>query len=246
MAAAISAEPLIAGFARLADVRRLADALHGHRVDVLDNNAGAVVPARQVTGDGHELTFQANHLAPFLLINLLLPALREAAADRPVRIVTTAGLGHRFGRVRLQDLEREHRRYGNGWLAYCDTKLMNILFTRELARRTAGTGITAVSFNPNPGAAETGSGDPTRFAAGTRLGWLASHTLLRRLWLTGEDGAKPLVRLITAGEVASFTGSYFDGTRPDAGVSPRAYNLDLAARLWQRSTELLGEHLTPL
>jgi len=246
VATAIGAEPLIADFARLTEVRQLAKVLARHRIDVLVNNAGAVVPTRQVTGDGHELTFQANHLAPFLLTNLLLPTLREAATRRPVRIVTTASLGHRFGRVRLEDLEREHRRYGNGWLAYCDTKLMNILFTRELARRTAGTGITAVSFNPDPGTEKTGTGDPTGFATETLLGRLLSRTPLHRIWLTGDDGAKPLVRLATAPEVADFTGSYFDGPRPDKGVSPRAFDADLADRLWQLSTELLGEHLTPI
>ncbi|GLZ15341.1 hypothetical protein Acsp04_55760 [Actinomadura sp. NBRC 104425] len=120
IAAEIGAEPLIADFADLTQVRRLAGELldRCERIDVLANNAGGLVSQRQDTRDGHELTFQANHLAPFLLTMLLLPRLREGGRATPARVVTTSSLGNRFGRLKLDDLEWRRRRYGGGWICY--------------------------------------------------------------------------------------------------------------------------------
>ncbi|GAA3749462.1 SDR family oxidoreductase [Plantactinospora mayteni] len=251
VAARLGVEPIVADFGRLAEVRRLAETLLARcpRIDILANNAGALVSTRQVTGDGHELTFQANHLAPFLLTNLLLPRLRESARQAPVRIVTTSSLGNRFGRLRLDDLEWERRRYGGGWIAYSTTKLMNVLFTRELARRTAAVDIDAVSFHPDPGRAGKRAGGtrpeatPTNFASGSRLAPLVARTPLRRIQLTGEQGAMPLVWLAAAPEVAGSSGAYYDGFHRDARVNPQADDPRLATQLWERSAELLRAYL---
>ncbi|MFD0692298.1 SDR family NAD(P)-dependent oxidoreductase [Actinomadura fibrosa] len=246
VAAQIGAEPFIADFAHLEQVRHLASTLLERlpRIDVLANNAGALVPSRRVTADGHELTFQANHLAPFLLTHLLLPRLRESAQQGPVRVVTTSSLGNRFGRLRMDDLEWEKRRYGEGWIAYSTTKLMNILFTRELARRN--TEIEAFSFNPDPGRRKKNrdaDAVATRFAAETRLGRLIVRTPLRRIRLTGDDGAGPLVWLATSPEVGGASGAYFDGFAKDAKVHRQADDPGLAAQLWERSAELVKPYI---
>jgi NAD(P)-dependent dehydrogenase (short-subunit alcohol dehydrogenase family) len=244
IAAEIGATPLVADFADLGQVRRLAETLldrHPH-IHVLANNAGALVPSRQVTVDQHELTFQANHLAPFLLTTLLLPRLIDTARHTPVRVVTTSSLGNRFGKVRLDDLEWERRRYGGGWIAYSTTKLMNILFTRELARRTAGTNLDAVCFNPSPGRHRSArrAGTPTNFANGTRLARLFASTPLHRLQLTGENGALPLVWLATAPHLPRSSSTYFNGFVANAKVNPQADDPDLAAELWTRSAEMIN------
>src|SRR5690606_9530498 len=118
-----------------------------------------------------------------------------------VRVITTSSLGNRFGRLRLDDLEWRRRRYGGGWIAYSTTKLMNILFTRELARRTRGTGLEAYCFHPTsePGRRRrTPGAHRTRFASASRPMRLLPGPVLDRIALTAEDGAEPLVRLAGA------------------------------------------------
>ncbi|PRX99680.1 SDR family NAD(P)-dependent oxidoreductase [Allonocardiopsis opalescens] len=245
VAAEIGAEPLVADFARLDEVRALAGALLDRcpRIDVLANNAGKLFARRQVTGDGHELSFQTNHLAPFLLTTLLLPRLRESAREAPVRVIATSSLGNRFGRLRLDDLEWEKRRYGGGWIAYSTTKLMNILFTRELARRTEGSGILAVSFHPDPGERVPSTRTTyTRFAESSPLSRLVARSPLRGIGLTGEDGAEPLIWLAASPEVAGADGAYFHGFRRDAPVHRQADDPELARRLWERSAELVAPY----
>ncbi|MFC5751099.1 SDR family NAD(P)-dependent oxidoreductase [Actinomadura rugatobispora] len=257
VAAGLGVEPLVADFASLDQVRRLADDLLERcpRIDVLVNNAGQLVPSRKLTTDGHEMTFQTNHLAPFLLTTQLLPRLRDSARHGPVRVITTSSLGNRFGRLRLDDLEWERRRYGGGWIAYSTTKLMNVLFTRELARRTEGTGIEAVCFHPDPGPRRdrpAGAVVPTRdeaegatvtqFASGSRAVRAVSRTPLRRLQLNSGVGASPLVWLASAPEAGGASGSYFHGFQRDAKVHPKADDSDLAARLWGRSAVLVAPY----
>jgi NAD(P)-dependent dehydrogenase (short-subunit alcohol dehydrogenase family) len=201
-----------------------------------------------VTADGHELTFQANHLAPFLLTELLLPRLLDSARGGPVRVITTSSLGNRFGRVRIDDLEWEKRRYAGGWIAYCTSKLMNIMFTRELARRTAGSGIEATCFHPDPGRGNkvrAGAGQastPNRFASDSRIARALARTPLARLLLTSEDGAEPLVWLATSVQAAGANGAYFSGFTRDAKVHPQADDPELAARLWARSAAFVGAY----
>jgi NAD(P)-dependent dehydrogenase (short-subunit alcohol dehydrogenase family) len=257
VAAGIGAEPLVADFASLERVRGLAGDLLERcpRIDVLVNNAGQLVPSRRLTADGHEMTFQTNHLAPFLLTTLLLPRLRDSARHGPVRVITTSSLGNRFARLRLDDLDWERRRYGGGWVACATTKLMNILFTRELARRTEGTGIEAVCFHPDlgprrarPAGLVVPAGDQddedavTNFASGSRAVRAISRTPLRRLRLNSAIGAAPLVWLATAAEAGGASGSYFNGFDKDAKVHPKADDPELAARLWGRSAVLVAPY----
>ena len=143
VAASVGGTPFVADFDRLDDVRALAAALLERfpRIDVLANNAGGLVSERGLSADGHERTLQHNHLAPFLLTNLLLPRL----VDSDARVISTASLANLAGRVRMDDLEWARRRWLGGWPAYGTSKLATILFIRELARRTP---LTAYSFHP--------------------------------------------------------------------------------------------------
>ncbi len=230
----VEAEPIIADFASFGQVRALAGELLERcpRIDVLVNNAGGLFTPRIVTEDGHEKTLQVNHLSTFLLTALLRGRLVQSAESGPVRVVTTSSLGNRFGNVRLDDLEREKRRW-NGFLAYCATKLENILFTRELSRRLAGTGVESVCFHPGNVA--------TGFSSGSTFPgvFYGNPVVQRAVLITPEQGAAPLVRLAStpAGEVED--GAYYD--RFEKGrVNRQADDEKLAARLWERSEELTG------
>lgn len=226
----IGAEPLIADFARFEQVRSLADELLERcpRIDVLVNNAGGLFTPRTVTEDGHEKTLQVNHLSTFLLTALLRERLVESARSGPVRVVTTSSLGNRFGNVRLDDLERERRPW-NGFLAYCATKLQNILFTRELSR----TGVEAVCFHPGNVATQFGGGS-------VFPGAFYRNGLTRRVALiTPEQGAAPLVWLASAPTGALKEGAYYDRFE-EGKVNRQANDAKLAAGLWERSEELAG------
>lgn len=228
----VGAEPLLADFASFAQVRALADELLSHcpRIDVLVNNAGGLFTPRTVTEDGHEKTFQVNHLSTFLLTALLRDRLVRSAERAPVRVVTTSSLGNRFGNVRLDDLEREKRPW-NGFLAYCAAKLENILFTRELSRRLSGTGVEAVCLHPGNVATEFGTGS-------LFPGLFYRNPLTRRVMLIPpEQGAAPLLRLASAPAGELEDGAYYD--RFQKGKANRqADDAELAASLWERSEEI--------
>lgn len=223
-----------ADFDRLDDVRRLADAIlrRYDRIDVLANNAGGIVAKRALTVDGHERTIQSNHLAPFLLTNLLLPRLVESAADAPVRVISTASVANRFGRLRLDDLDWARRPWLGGWRAYGTSKLATILFIRELAERTTGTGVSAYSFHPGFVATSFGMG-------------LASIRTLNaitggRHGITAAEGAVPLVTLAGAAPVGAPSGTYFDRLRVDGRVAGQARDAQLGRDLWRVSARLVG------
>jgi retinol dehydrogenase-12 len=201
------------------------------RIDVLVNNAGLVVARRQLTADGFEVSLAVNHLAPFLLTNLLLPRL---AAGAPARIVTVSSTAHRGARLSLDDLQLE-RRY-LAMLAYANTKLANVLFTRELARRLDGTEVTANCLHP--GTVRTRFGDTG--ALWLRLGLAVGGGLLR----TPEFGARTVVYLSSAPEVAGQTGGYYVGTRRRR-PSRRARDDALARDLWDASARLTGVTTEP-
>lgn len=227
IAGEVETEPIIADFRRLSDVRDAADQVleRCDRIDVLVNNAGISVSSRQVTEDGHELMFQVNHLAPFLLTTLLLDRLIESA---PSRVVTTASVAHLAGFVRLNDLETE--RFFVGTAVYGTTKLENILFTRELARRLEGTGVLATCFNPGTVATRFGRKDPSG---------LMHRSPLRRLMRSPEQGADTLVWLASAPADALRAGRYYTDRR--AGVAnPQARSERLARQLWERTEELVA------
>ena len=222
----------VADFAHLSSVRALAaDLLAGYpRIDVLANNAGAIFGReRQVSADGHEMTFQVNYLAPFLLTRLLTDRLIESRGT----VINTSSLANRlFGNLDLADLESE-RNY-DPRRAYGNSKLEQIMFTFELDRRYRSHGLTSTAFHPGV-IASNFSG-----VAGSAM-HAAYHTPLRRLLGTPEKGARTLVFLAdgTPGEDYP-TGRYFVRSRPARpNRQARSGTLDLA--LWNRTTAMLQQ-----
>jgi retinol dehydrogenase-12 len=221
---------LVGDFSRLADVRQVAhDYLSTNKpLHLLVNNAGIVNTSRQLTEDGYEEMFAVNHLAPFLLTNLLLPVIKESA---PARIVNVASHGHTFVKnMGFDDLQAE--RQFKTFKVYGRSKLANILFTRELSSRLQGLGVTANSLHP--GAVSTGLGLQNQ---GFFSHFLAS--LLRPFFKSPEQGAATSLHVATAKELEGVSGKYFSNckeTRP----KPCAENDAEAARLWQLSCEMTG------
>ena len=200
------------------------------RLDVLVNNAGAVLSERAETVDGLEATFATNHLGPFLLTNLLLERIRASGPSRIVNVASTAHAAARQG-IPFDDLQSEHR-YA-GMRVYGQSKLANILFTLELARRLEGSGVTANSLHP--GTVRTGYG-----ADGDARGLLAlGIKIASPFFLSPAKGARTSIYLASSPEVAGVSGEYFVKCRPK---EPRrwAQDPDAARRLWQVSEELVG------
>lgn len=218
-----------ADLSRQDEVHRLATVLDTvcDRIDVLVNNAGAIFNRREITVDGLERTFALNHMGYFLLTALLRDKLMRSA---PARIVNTASEAHRSAKLDFGDLQNA-KRYG-GWLAYRRSKLCNILFTRELARRFAGTGVTANCIHP--GFVRTGIGDNTTglFRRGVRL-------LKRGFAIPVDQGARTLIYAAGASEIADATGTYFIDSKP-ATPSAAARDDAAALRLWSESLALAG------
>lgn len=225
-----SAESLVADFSSLTSVRRLADQLRErHReVHVLANNAGLVAGKRTLTEDGYELTFQVNHLAPFLLTNLLLDALRGSSVGR---VVTTSSDAHTSGAIDLEDLSGERK--WSSWSAYSNSKLANILFTRALARRLDGSSVTANALHP--GVIRTRLGRDARLPI--RIGWRLASTFFR----SPQSGATTLVHLASSREGGEVSGGYFVNSR-QARPSAQAMDDELAERLWRVSERLVALH----
>jgi len=212
-----------------AGVRRLAaQVLDTYpRLDVLVNNVGGFWAHRHVTGDGLEYTFALNHLAPFLLTSLLLDRLTASA---PARIVTVSSGAHARGRVDFDDLQGE-RNY-SGQRAYSQSKLANVMFTYELARRLEGTGVTATVLHPGV--------VRTSFGAEDQAAYLAVMIRVARLFMkTPAQGAGTPVYLASSPEVEGITGRYFAHCKPQAS-SRAADDTAAAARLWQASADLAG------
>jgi NAD(P)-dependent dehydrogenase (short-subunit alcohol dehydrogenase family) len=228
--APVSASPPraeVADLASLEQVRGLAGRLDGlERIDVLINNAGLVLGERRVTPDGLEHVFALNHLAPFLLTSLLLPKLTASA---PARVVTVTSDAHSAARLDLNDPNLEHG--WDSWRSYANSKLANILFTRELARRLDGTGVTANCAHP--GVVRTGFGRESRPLL--KLG----ITIARPFMLSPERGADTIVYLASSPDVAGQTGGYYvKRQRREPSAAARD---DAAAReLWELSEKLTG------
>jgi NAD(P)-dependent dehydrogenase (short-subunit alcohol dehydrogenase family) len=196
------------------------------RIDVLVNNAGLALRDRLVTEDGFENTFAVNHLAYFLLTRLLQPTLLASA---PARVINVSSDAHRWGSIRFDDLMGEAAY--DGWKAYAQSKLANVLFTYELARRLDGTGVTANCLHPGLVGTAFASRGPSLIRILSRL----ARPLLR----SPASGAATSVYLASAPEVATVTGQYFAGRR--ARRSSRvSYDRALAARLWGVSERLVG------
>lgn len=203
------------------DVLRDVPALH-----VLINNAGSVFALRTVTADGFESTFAVNHLASFLLTQRLLPLLTASA---PARIISVASGGHRQATMDFDDLAFA-RRY-QIMRAYARSKLANVLFASELARRLAGTGVTSNSLTPGRVATNIWSGAPTWSKPIIKL-WLS------RSFMPVAEGAAPVVALASKPELSETTGQYFERFEPSP-PSSLAQDKDLAARLWRESERLV-------
>ena len=221
-------EAIVADFGELDQVRRMAAefrARHG-RLHVLVNNAGLVAFDRRATHDGFESHFAVNHLAPFLLTNLLLETLTAGA---PARIVTVSSALHARGRIDFADLQAK-RRYG-GVSAYANSKLANVLFTTELARRLQGSGVTANCLHPGVVATGLANDNKGLFA----LGWRVAKNFM----ISPEKGARTSVFLAESPEVEGVSGRYFDDCR-EVSPAAAAREEETARRLWQVSEELAG------
>ncbi|WP_020504371.1 SDR family NAD(P)-dependent oxidoreductase [Lamprocystis purpurea] len=212
-----------------AETRRLADDFmqRASRLDVLVNNAGGFFDQRQLTVDGIEMTFAVNHLAYFLLTNLLLPALRGSV---PSRVVNVASHAHYTAQLNLNDLQA--LRHYDPLGAYADAKLANLLFTYALASRLEGTGVTVNAVHPGFIATDVG----TRIR--DHLPW-AARERISRSEVSIEQGAETMIYLASAPEVESANGMYFDKCRP-VQSSPLSYDANWAEYLWQTCAQLTG------
>ena len=219
---------LKADLASLGQVRQLAAQVMVEvpRLDVLVNNAGCSFFTRRDSVDGYEATFAVNHLAPFLLTNLLLDKLRASA---PARIVNVASAAHRYAHLDFDDLMSK-RRYRVMQVYGC-SKLANILFTRELARRLSGSGITVNALHP--GVVRTHIGQYNWFSR------IVGFLVMQAIAIPASEGAKTSIYLATAPDVEGRTGGYYKEcqlTEP----KPQASNDAAAAKLWEVSARLTG------
>jgi NAD(P)-dependent dehydrogenase (short-subunit alcohol dehydrogenase family) len=196
-------------------------------LDVLVNNAGALFMERRTTVDGFEMTFATNHLAYFLLTNLLRPALEKAA---PARVVVVASTAHRGRTVPWDDFQ--HEKSYSGMTVYGESKLLNILFARELAKRLEKTGVTSNSLHPGFVASNFGRDNKGL------IGWLMP--VFQLFAISEEEGAKTTVWAATAPELEKVTGKYFDKCR-EASPTSEAQSDASAARLWKLSEELVAK-----
>ena len=218
---------LLTDLSSLEEVRRLSEQVIKTipKLHVLVNNAGGIFMKRQITTDGYEMTFALNHLSPFHLTNLLLDLLKKSA---PSRIVTVASMGHFMAHIDFNDLMGE-KRYR--WMrAYNRSKLANVLFTYELARRLKGTGVTANCLHPGPVASNFGKGQ----------GWFG---LLMKIGapfiLPPKQGAKNSIFVASSPEVEGISGKYFYKLRVSRS-SRESYDEEVATRLWKISEEYTG------
>ncbi|MFW5925206.1 MAG: SDR family oxidoreductase [Myxococcota bacterium] len=221
-------EVLLADLSDLSEVRRVAEAFRARHdsLHVLINNAGLYLPKRHVTVDGLETMFAVNHMAPFLLTQLLEKPLTAA---RGARVVTVSSEGHRVGHLDFDDLQRE--RSFQAFRQYGATKLANILFTRELARRWADRGVVASCFHPGAVATGFAQDEPGLFGSLVKLG--------RPFLRSAEKGAETGIFLASQPEVPHAQGSYFIDRKPRR-PSREARNDAVATRLWEASEQIAG------
>ena len=222
---------IVADFASMGEVRRVAAEIDARydRLDVLLNNAGLWLHSRRETPDGFEATFAVNHLSMFLLTDLLLGKLKASA---PSRVVIVSSNGHLRGAIDFDDLHRR-RRY-SGLRAYMDSKLANVYFAYELARRVGGSGVTSNALHPGM--------VRTRLFTG-HLPWFvrapASLLTYLPLLLSPARGAETPVYVATSPELDGVTGRYFVKRR-DVPSGPHSYDEETAGRLWDLSAEMTG------
>jgi len=228
------AEYFFADFARLDDVRELAakltDAVGADGIHVLANNAGGIFGDRTPTIDGFEKTIQVNHLAPFLLTNLLMPTLLASKAA----VINTSSVGHRlFGHIDVDDLDNSKKFSANK--AYGDAKLANVLFTKSLHTKFHPDGLSSVAFHPGT--------VQTNFASdSSSLMRLVYRSFLGRLLLTSTEEGGAILRWFIEGtpDETWFSGAYYDERTLSSKTNPQVDDPALAEALWQRSAELVG------
>lgn len=220
-------DSLLADLSSQQDVRRLADEFKSKysRLHVLLNNAGAAFLQRQLSVDGVEMTFALNHLASFLLTNLLLDTIKASA---PARIINVSSGAHTSGKIEFDNLQGE-RRYGSG--AYGNSKLANILFTVELARRLEGTGVTVNALHP--GLVATGFGKNNGKIIAALIGIFMP--LVAR---SPEKGAATSIYLASSPSLEGITGKYFVDSRVKT-AAPQASDMAVARQLWDVSAGMV-------
>lgn len=221
-------EMMFCNLASFASIRSFCDAFKSkyNRLHVLINNAGIWELKRNFSQDDIELTLAVNHLAPFLMTNLLLETLK---ASTPSRIINVSSRLHFHGRVKFDNLEGE--KFFNGSRAYCHSKLMNLIFTQELARRLDGSGVMVYSMHPGVVA--------TRLSRNFNPVW---RGLTRLFFISPIKGAETLIYLATSPEVDGVTGKYFYKKR-EAKYSKKADDEVVASRLWQVSEDYVKDYL---
>lgn len=222
-------EVFVGDLSSQSEVRRLADEALQRlpRIDVLVNNVGGYWDTRHVTADGLERTFALNHLAPFLLTDLLLDRLKESP---PSRVVTVASNAQALGRIDFDDLQGE-RSY-SGARAYNQSKLASVLFTYELARRLEGASVTVNALHPGVVSTAFGAEDPRRIQR-------VLIPFLRPFMKTPARGAATSIYLASAPELEQVTGGFF-ANRKRRRSSDRSYDHEVATRLWAVSSDLVG------
>lgn len=222
-------DAFVADLSSQAQVRRLADELLTAlpRIDVLINNAGGYWNTRHTTEDGIEHTLALNHLAPFLLTNLLLERLQLSGS---ARVITVSSNAQGMGRINFDDLQGKHSY--SGAAAYNQSKLANLLFTFELARRLEDTSVTANALHPGFVSTGFGAEDPGR---AQRL----LVPLLRPFMLTTDQGAATTIHLASAPELTDVSGRFFARRKPRRS-SNASYDQASAAQLWQVSADMTG------
>jgi NAD(P)-dependent dehydrogenase (short-subunit alcohol dehydrogenase family) len=220
------ATPFVCDFDSLADVRKLAEEIDSRfeRIDAIVNNAGGICPERLISVDGAELTLQRNVLASVVLTERLVPKLLASQG----RVIHTSSMVSRFGRIDLEDLNFQTRRYGAGWWPYAAAKLGVILYARSLAERT---GLD--SYPVHPGYVRSG------FGAQSRSGRLVL-ALSGWMQISAEAGAAPLVHLVDTPELGVPNGTYFDGLTPDGPTHPVARDPEVIRAYWRKIAELVG------
>lgn len=221
-------EYLLADLSEQAQVRQLARDLRERtdQLDVLVNNAGAVFAKRELTSDGYENTWALNHLSYFLLTHLVLDLLKEST---PARIINVASVGHFQGVIDFANLQGEE--HYSITSAYAQSKLANVLFTYALARRLAGTGVTANCLHPGVVATDIWSKGPA---------WTQPFAkIIQKFMISPEKGAETMVYLATSQALNPDSGRYYDNGKA-LKSSKISYNEALQERLWDLSLQMTG------
>ena len=227
-----SVELMICDLASLSSIKNFCDLFKNKydRLDILVNNAGVILPSRHETKDGYELQFGVNHLGHFLLTNLLLDLLLKSA---PSRIIVVASGAHKSGKIHFEDINLK-----NNWnmvKAYSQSKLANVLFTNELARRLEGTGVTVNSLHPGT--------VKSNFAVNRDTGFGKSiMKSLQPFFQTAQKAADTAIYLTSSEEEEGITGNYYYKKKP-VESSKLSNDEEVAKKLWDISEEMVSEYL---